>query len=77
MEAKTITMNPDIVKAVQAQLGNAQDNLHRARAAFRGLSPQELSEQPYGESGRTRAQIVAGYEEEEARWLKALDDARG
>ena len=46
-------------------LENARgDDLARARHAFRGLTPQRMGEQ-YGESGKTRAEIVAGYEAHE------------
>ena len=38
-------MNKDIIEAVRTQLGNAQDNLHRARAAFRYCTAAELQEQ--------------------------------
>lgn len=68
-------MNHDIIEAVQGRLGNAQDNLHRARAAFRGLTVEQMGEQ-YGESGETRAEVVAGYECEVERWKRALEDAQ-
>lgn len=69
-------MNPDVVKAVRDALGGASDNLHRARAAFRGLGADEMG-QLYGQSGETRAEIVAGYEREVERWQKALADVGG
>ena len=37
------------------------DDLHRARAAFAGLSKQQMQEQ-YGHSGQTRQAILDGYE---------------
>jgi hypothetical protein len=46
------------------------DDLYRARAAFRGLSAERMAQQ-YGASGRTRAEIIAGYEEQNAK-LDAL-----
>jgi hypothetical protein len=69
-------VNKDIIEAVRTQLGNAQDNLHRARAAFRYCTAAELQEQ-HGQSGQTRAQIVDGYADEVKRWQKALTDAGG
>jgi hypothetical protein len=50
------------------------DDLNRARAAFRGLSPKQMQQQ-HGQSGKTRAQILEGYEqhvrnvEEAVAWL--------
>lgn len=67
-------MNPDIIHAVKSQLGNAEDNLHRAKAAFRGLDEKRMGEQ-YGQSGRTRAEIVAEYTAEVERWKRALAEA--
>lgn len=37
------------------------DDLERCQAAFRGLSPQQMSSL-YGESGRTRQEILDGYQ---------------
>lgn len=36
------------------------DNLQRAQAAWRGLSPEEMNK-PYGQSGKTRYQILDEY----------------
>jgi hypothetical protein len=38
------------------------DNLERARLAFANCTPEQMDSQ-YGESGQTRRQILAGYEE--------------
>ena len=48
--------------AVAHMVGNAEDNLHRAKAAFKRYTPEQMQEQ-HGESGRTRKAIVDGYEE--------------
>lgn len=61
----------DIKRAVQDKIGQAEDNLCRARAAFRNLPP-EVMNQEYGQSGETRSAIVAGYEADVARWKAAL-----
>jgi hypothetical protein len=37
------------------------DDLYRAKAAFRGLSPEQMQEQ-YGASGQTRQQILDDYQ---------------
>lgn len=51
------------------------DDLYRARAAFRGLSAEEMGKQ-YGQSGQTRAEIVAGYERREAELNELIAYAR-
>jgi hypothetical protein len=56
------------------------DDLRRAQAAFRRCSPAEM-DQEYGESGRTRRQILQSYEDFNAKvdeilvWLKGKLDA--
>lgn len=47
------------------------DDLARARRAFEGLSPEEMQE-PWGASGRTRADVLADYEKHEAEVEAAL-----
>ena len=66
-------VSDDVRAAVKARLDSARDNLHRASAAFRYLAPEQMAEQ-HGESGRTRADIVTGYEQEVMRWEQALDE---
>jgi hypothetical protein len=52
------------------------DNLYRARAAFRNCTPEQMQQQ-YGQSGQTRAEILAGYEAHDkevtaaVEWLKS------
>ena len=60
-----------IRKAIERQLGDAQDNLYRAQAAFRYMTPEEMSKQ-HGQSGRTRADILREYEEWEYDCKSAL-----
>lgn len=43
------------------------DDLERARSAFRGMSERQLDQQ-HGQSGRTRRQILQGYEEDRAEY---------
>jgi len=47
------------------------DDINRCRAAFRGLTPEQMQEQ-HGDSGRTRAEILAGYEEHERATKEAI-----
>jgi hypothetical protein len=48
--------------AVETMVGNAEDDLHRVRARFHGLTPSQMQEQ-HGESGVTRQVILSEYEE--------------
>lgn len=60
-------------KLIISALGNMiGDDTVRARAAFRNLTPEQMQEQ-HGQSGRTRAQIIAGYEERDAKVRAAIN----
>ena len=48
------------------------DDLYRARMAFKNLTMDQMN-QEYGQSGKTCAQIIAEYEEHDAR-VNALID---
>ena len=50
--------------AIKALSETKGDDLNRARAAFRGMSEEELKWQ-HGESGMTRAEVLAGYKRHE------------
>jgi len=73
-------MNDDAHKqlAIQALEQMRGDDLYRARAAFRNCTPAQMQEQ-YGESGKTRAKIIEGYEAYESRidaaiaWVKSKE----
>jgi len=67
-------MNNDIIRAVRNMLSSAEDNLARARAAFRGLGAADM-QSAYGQSGESRVDILSGYEQDVARWRRALADA--
>lgn len=62
------------LKALRSSMG---DDLERARAAFRGLSAEQMQRE-HGASGRTRFTILAEYEadralrEEALRWLESV-----
>lgn len=62
--------------AIQALENMKSDDLYRARAAFRGMTSKQMQEQ-YGQSGKTREQIIADYEKHEDRvnaaiaWVRA------
>jgi hypothetical protein len=65
-------MNKHQERAIRA-LGNMMgDNTARARAAFRNCTPEQMQEQ-YGQSGQTRAQILADYEAHDAKVQAAMD----
>ncbi len=70
-------MNPNKLLAIRA-VGNMRgDDLWRARSAFKGKSDAQMQEQ-WGQSGKTCAQILAEYEQHEAKcdaciaWLNTL-----
>lgn len=70
-------MHPKLTirKALEQYRG---DDLYRARSAWRGLSPEEMNKK-YGQSGKTRAEILAGYEahsDEVDAALRWLDTTR-
>jgi hypothetical protein len=65
-----VKTNPDIKAAVEQKLDEAIDNQFRARIGFRGRNPNSL----YGHSGQSCREIQTDYDEEVARWKKALAD---
>lgn len=55
-------------------LGNMQgDDLYRARQAFRGMTPEQMQEQ-HGQSGLTRAEILAEYEAHDTKVSAAIKE---
>ncbi len=58
----------DILQAVNMRLGHAEDDHYRANLAFNGA---DLTVQ-HGQSGKTRGEILREYEEELARWKRAV-----
>lgn len=80
-----VPTNPlDVIKpelsqklAIQAVEQMRGDDLYRARMAFRGLTSKQMDEQ-FGQSGKTRRQILSEYELYDAKcnaaigWLKTL-----
>jgi len=65
-------MTPSECKAtvLQALSQMRGDDLYRARHAFQGMTPAQMKEQ-HGLSGKTRAEILAGYE----AWERKIDEA--
>jgi hypothetical protein len=57
-----------IQRAIHDRTG---DDLERARAAFNWCTPEEMN-QKYGASGKTRAEILGGYEQERALATAAM-----
>lgn len=57
-------MNPYKKLAIQGLHQMKGDNLARAEAAFRNCTPAEMQEQ-YGQSGKTRAEILQEYKDYE------------
>lgn len=48
------------------------DDLYRARMAFKNCTPQQM-QQEYGQSGQTRAQIIAQYEQHDREVANAIE----
>ena len=65
MDSKTKTFIIDCINQHRC------DDLARAKAAFRGLSPEEM-QQKYGQSDQTRQEIVDGYAQREAQCDEAI-----
>jgi len=61
------------IKALENMKG---DDLYRTQMAFRGMTQKQMQEQ-YGESGKTRSQILSDYQTREDRvnaaiaWVRA------
>lgn len=53
-----------IIEALKS--ASRSDDIGRAKAAFRGLTPEQMQQQ-HGQSGRTRQAILDGYLTEEAK----------
>lgn len=62
-----------VSRLLEQERGRIQDDLHRARAAFRGLTPEQMRER-HGESGRSRSSILRGYEQRLRDFERALED---
>ena len=64
-------MTAETKKLVLQGLGRLRGDDHlRARAAFRGMTPEQMKAQ-HGQSGRTRQQVLDDYE----AWAAAVDRA--
>ena len=59
-------------KLIRIVDGARGDDLERARRAYKGLTP-ELMALEYGQSGKTCAEILKGYEDERQEWQAARD----
>lgn len=70
-------MNKHIQLAIKALKNMRGDDLERSKRAFRNCSPEQMN-QEYGESGRTRNEIINGYYEkateinEAIEWIKKV-----
>ena len=65
-------MKDDVIRIVRNALADADDNLHMAYMSFGHLNTEEMNEQ-CGQSGSTRAEILAGYHAERDRLQKCVD----
>jgi hypothetical protein len=65
-------MNGHKELAIRALENMRGDDAARARSEFRGLTTKQMQEQ-YGQSGKTRAQVLAKYEGHDAEVQAAID----
>lgn len=65
-------MNEHKKLALRALENLRGDDLERARSAFRNCTSAQMQEQ-YGQSGKTRAEILADYEADRAKINAAID----
>ena len=69
-------MNTHAETALKALGQMKGDDTYRAQAAFRGMTPKQMDEQ-FGQSGKTRREILACYQEHDQRidaaiaWVRA------
>ncbi len=64
--------NPELRAVTLAALTAYRgDDAARARREFRGLTPEQMQEQ-HGQSGKTRAEVLATYEQREAKVNAAI-----
>ena len=61
--------------AIRALLQMKGDDTNRARAAFRHFSPKDMQKE-HGQSGKTRATILAEYEARDAKIDAAIEWVR-
>ena len=64
-----MTSKEKLMRIVQGARG---DDLERARHAFQGMTDKEM-EKEYGDSGRTRSQILEGYRKEREEWMAVYE----
>lgn len=65
-------MNEHQELAIHALESMKGDDSKRARAAFRNFTSEQMQEQ-HGQSGQTRAQLLASYTERDAKVQAAID----
>ena len=69
-------MKKEIQIALRALEVYRGDDFCRAEHAFRGLSDKEMDKE-YGQSGKTRKQILDGYREKNAEIQRSIDFLKG
>lgn len=65
-------MKQKILQVLQSALNNVEYDLHHAQTVFKGLSGEEL-DWPYGLSGRTKREVLGGYEMERNNLVKCIE----
>ena len=62
-----------VIEALNSKLEVARDNYFRARGAFSRLTEDELNK-PYGNSGKTKKEVLLGYKLEVEKWDEVLNE---
>jgi hypothetical protein len=71
-------MKEQVLEIVKAALSNTQDNLHRAEAHYKNRTAKGMLLE-HGNSGRTCADVLGGYQDREAelercvKWVETAD----
>lgn len=69
----TTSHMPLLLRLVRNELSTTESWLSQAKRAFSGCSPEQM-DQEYGESGQTRANIIAGYQQKRDHAQQLLND---
>ena len=62
MTTVTISNMPLVIRLAKNEISTTESWLYQAKRSFRDYTPEQML-QEHGESGRSRAGIIAGYQE--------------
>ena len=73
MTTVTISNMPLVIRLVRNELSTTENWLYQAKRAFRDYTPEQML-QDHGESGRSRADVIARYQEGRDRAQQLLNE---